>query len=51
MRIFVLGTDRECAAHFGIQLHNIRWYATGVAHRRANEGMDSDRLYAERVDL
>lgn len=46
-----VGTDVECAQHFGINLRSIHWHATPTARRRANEGLDNKKLYAEKVEV
>lgn len=45
-----VGTDTECAEHFGMNVRSVHWHATPTARRRANEGVDNNKLYAEKVE-
>jgi hypothetical protein len=47
--VFV-GVLRECMEHFGMNERSVRWHATPTARRRANQGIDNNRLYAEKVE-
>lgn len=45
-----VGTDSECSEHFGMNLRSVHWHATPTARRRANQGIDNNKLYAEKVE-
>lgn len=46
-----VGIAEDCARHFMMSIRSVQWYATPAALRRANQGIDNQKLYAEKVEV